>query len=314
MTKATENQWTILNSIQDDYLDAWIEAFLFDRKAQNMSKGTLSFYVCKLGLFSGYCDSQQVKRITQITPNLIRQYLLYLEQTGHNPGGIHACFRTVKTFLLWWEREVEPDGWKNPIRKVKAPKMGIEPLDPVNIEDVSAILDTCSHSTLLGLRDKAIFFVLLDSGIRASELLALNLEDLKLSTGEILIRQGKGRKPRSVYIGSKSRKSIRSYLRKRLDKSPALFITNQYDRLTYWGLKSIVNSRSRLAKIKPPSIHSFRRWFALNCLRSGINIYTLQVLMGHSDLQVLRRYLKQTNEDILLDYQALHLVDNYPLH
>lgn len=311
MPQTTTNQWSILNSIQDDRLDAWIEAFLFDRKAQNMSKGTIYFYVQKLALFSKYCDSQQISKISQISPNLIRQYLLYLEDTGHNPGGIHACFRTMKTFLLWWENEVEPEGWKNPIRKVKPPKVGSDPLEPADTEVIIAILDGCPSNTQLGLRDRAIILTLMDTGLRASELLNLDLTDINLITGEMLIRQGKGRKPRCVFVGSKTRKSIRRYLATRKDNSPALWLTSRMDRLTYWGLKSMMKNRASRAKVKTPSIHSFRRWFAITCLRAGTNVYSIQELMGHTDLQVLKRYLKQTKYDLKADHISSNLVDKF---
>lgn len=311
MTQTTTNQWSILNSIQDDRLDAWIEAFLFDRKAQNMSRGTIYFYVQKLALFSKYCDSQQISKISQISPNLIRQYLLYLEETGHNPGGIHACYRTMKTFLLWWENEVEPEGWRNPIKKVKPPRIGIEPLEPANLEDVKTILGKCSSDNFLDLRDKAIILTLLDTGLRASELLALEVSDINFITGEILVRQGKGKKPRCVFIGSKTKKSIRKYLFKRSDRINSLWITKNEDSLTYWGLKSMMNRRSSNASVNTPSIHSFRRWFAITCLRAGTNVYSIQELMGHNDLQVLRRYLKQTKNDLQLDHISSNLVDKY---
>ena len=125
MATTTKNQWTITNLEQETHLLTWVQAFLFDRKAQNMSPGTLHFYQSKLKPFTDYCESQVLNQITELTPNIIRQYLLYLEEQGHNPGGIHACYRTVKTFLLWWENEFEPADWKNPIRKVKAPKIAI---------------------------------------------------------------------------------------------------------------------------------------------------------------------------------------------
>ena len=97
-----------------------------------MSVGTIHFYIVKLKSFCYFCDSQAITNIDQLTPDIIRQYLFYLEQTGHNPGGIHACYRTLRTFLYWWEAEYEPENWKNPIRKVKAPKVPTEPLQPVN--------------------------------------------------------------------------------------------------------------------------------------------------------------------------------------
>jgi site-specific recombinase XerD len=70
-----------LKNLQDLYLEIWVEAFLTDRKAQNMSAGTITFYIKKLRLFCDYCTTQAITRIDQVDANLIRQYLLYLEGT-----------------------------------------------------------------------------------------------------------------------------------------------------------------------------------------------------------------------------------------
>jgi integrase/recombinase XerD len=84
-------QRTIITYLQVDYLLVWIEAFLIDRKAQNMSKGTLGFYRCKLKNFSDFCEGKAVKNILQITTSLLREYLLEFETKGHNPGGCHSA-------------------------------------------------------------------------------------------------------------------------------------------------------------------------------------------------------------------------------
>lgn len=303
------NQRTISTYLQDDYLLVWIEAFLIDRKAQNMSRGTLEFYQWKLKNFTDFCESKAVKNIMQITPSLLREYLLEFEAKGHNPGGCHAAYRTVKTFLRWWENEVEPKDWSNPIRKVKAPKMNVEPLEPVDIEAVKAMMEVCSHN-LTGQRDKAMMLFLLDTGVRASEFVSINLEDVNPITGDILVRVGKGRKPRTVYLGSKSRKALRAYLKLRQDLSNALWVTDEGERITYCGVKMIMRRRANQAKVKTPELHAFRRWFALTCLRAGMDVYSLQELMGHADLQVLRRYLKQTNQDIRESHHRANPVDN----
>ena len=91
---------------------------------------------------------------------------------------------------------------------------------------------------------------------------------------------------------------VRAYLRLRRDKKPALWVTRNGERLTYWGLRQIIRRRSFQAGVDTPSIHSFRRAFAVNMLRAGVDIFSLQKLMGHADLQVLRRYLALTTEDI----------------
>jgi site-specific recombinase XerD len=311
MNRSTVTQGINKISDQDTYLLTWIEAFLFDRKAQNLAKGTLDFYRRHLNIFIQFCDSQVVTQIDQLDPNLIRQYMIWLEERGHNPGGVSTAYRSLRAFLYWWEDEVEPEDWKNPIRKVKAPKVSLEPLEPVSIDTVKALSEACPRNTFNGIRDRAIFLSLLDTGARASEFLNIDLEDINPITGEILIRQGKGRKTRTVFIGQKSRKALRKYLRLRNDELLALWVTNnQTERLTYYGLKSMVVRRSKSAGVKTPALHAFRRQFALTCLRSGMNVYHLQNLMGHSDLQVLNRYLKQTTKDVSDAHRQAGPVDN----
>ncbi len=306
MQTQTAHQRSISESI-DDHLEIWIESFLIDRKVQNFSPGTLYFYRAKLKLFAQYCDQQVITCIHELNPNIIRQYLLWLESTGHNPGGIHTCYRAMKTFLRWYWNETEPE-IPNPILKVKIPKLAIEPLNPADLDDISMMIKTCK-SDFYGCRDRTILLMLIDTGVRGAELISLNLDDVKTNSA-VLIRQGKGRKPRSVFIVQKTRKSLRAYLKLRADDSPALFVTEKGDRLTYWGLREIVDRRAAQAGIKPPTLHSFRRAFALAMLRAGVDIYMLQELMGHADLQVLRRYLKLMDQDLQTAHRCGSPVDS----
>lgn len=141
------------------------------------------------------------------------------------------------------------------------------------------------------------------------------LEDIILQKGSVLIRSGKGRKPRIVYLGKKSRRVLRAYLKsssKQMEwnHNSALWVTNTHSRLTYWGINQIIRRRAEKANIEKPCLHDFRRAFALNFLRNGGDIYSLQNLMGHTDLQVLRRYLAQTTEDLQVAHQNFSPVDN----
>jgi site-specific recombinase XerD len=308
MKQSTKNQRTIWKT-QDMHLATWMEAFLIDRKAQGLAKGTIMFYQQKLEYFNQYCNAHLVTEIPQVSPHFLREYLLWLEELGHNPGGVHACYRAIKTFLYWWEDEIEPVDWVNPIRKVKPPRNPIPPLLPIKLAEVEALLETCD-STELGRRDKAIILCLLDTGVRASELCNMKLDDLDRTLQSVLIRSGKGRKPRTVFLGKKTRKSIRQYLRTRKDDSAYLWATNTGTQLTYWGLRQIIRRRAEKANIPEPGLHDFRRAFALQCLRNGIDVYSLQKLMGHADLQVLQRYLAQTAEDISKAHRIGSPVDN----
>ena len=286
------------------------DSFIHDRQAQNLSDGTIRFYREKIKLFFDYLKPLGVTRITDLTPQLIRDYLIYLEQKKHNPGGIHAAYRSLKAFLNWWEDEFEPENWKNPIEKVKPPRVPFEILDPIQSENAVLLLASCDKKTFLGLRDYAILLTLMDTGIRASELLSITRMDLDLRNGRILIRKGKGNKFRVVFISDITCDSIQSYLNKRSDNFPQLWITNIKSGLKYSGLREIMRRRAKDSDIKTPSLHGFRRYFALQMLRNGVDVFSLQKLMGHSDIQILRRYLQQTEEDIRLAHKLGGPVDH----
>ncbi len=303
MSKLKNQDQGIIELLNQDHLSILIDSFLIDRRSQGLSPETIDFYSKKLKYFLKYCEGQALTRVSQLSTDLIRRYILELSET-HNPGGVHACFRPLRTLLYWVEEEeIMPQGWKNPIRRVKAPKLPTEPIEPIHVEEINLLLKTC-ESNYSGARDKAMMLGLLDTGARARELLNINLEDVELATGSVMIRQGKGRKPRLVFLGRKSIRAIRAYLRVRHDTNPALWVSIHGDRMTYAALRCLLRRRAQLIGLKEiPTPHDFRRAFALIMLRNGVDVFALQKLMGHSDLQVLRRYLAQTDQDI----QSAHM-------
>lgn len=206
-------------------LEDWMDEFLLDRRARNLSKGTIKFYKTKLKLFKTFCMSKGITLVEELTPALIRDFLLELEERGYSPGGRHACYRTLKTFLRWWEEEVEPENWRNPISKVDAPKIDMTALEPVSVENVRKLIHTCHGDSLIDARDNAILHFLLDTGVRAGELCDLQIEDVLFRTNSATIRHGKVGKTRDIYFGKRTRRALRRYLRKRTDQNPSLWIT-----------------------------------------------------------------------------------------
>lgn len=312
MFLSKNHEQTILEIAQGDFIAVTAESFLIDRQAGELSKKSLKFYKQFLKFFIEHCDANSLKQIREVNPDFLRRYLLSFGET-HNPGGVHAAYRTLRAFFRWiTEEEIMPPEWKNPMQKVKAPKVNIDPLEPILLDDVRKLIDTCQQGSFTGERDKSIFLFLLDTGARAQEVCNTNINDVDLNTGAVMIRYGKGGKSRMVFMGRKTRRALRSYLRSRQDQSPALFISQKdAERLTYDGLRQLLDRRTALAKLqKKPVLHGFRRAFALNMLRSGVDIFTLQRLMGHADLQVLRRYLAQNDQDNLLAHMKGGPVDN----
>jgi integrase/recombinase XerD len=295
---------------QESYLFTLATAFLLDRKAQNLTENTIDFYRSNLQMFLNWCDMQAVKTIDQITPEVIRLYMLYLDESGHNAGGICAKYRSIRAFLRWYQAEFEPTAWRDPLAKVKPPRVDIEPLEPVTIEHVRMLIDTCRRGKFTDVRDHALFHFLLDTGVRAGELLALDRQDVDLLTGDVLIRKSKSRKSRTVFLGRQARRSLRSYLKVRDDNMHPLFISEDCERLTMSGLRQIILRRAKYAGIPAPSLHSFRRAFTLAMLRAGVDLITLQRILGHADLSQLCRYLAQSADDLRNAHERGSPADN----
>ena len=277
-------------------------AFIVDRQARGLSRRSVDYYSDELRYLCAYLEGRGVGRVQDVTADHMRQYLLQLAGRGRNPGGVHCAYRAARAFLRWaWtEYELAPPC---PILKVRAPKLAQEPLEPVPLPDLRAMLTTCQRRTWAGDRDRALLLALLDTGARASEFVALDVADVNLGSGAVKVKHGKGGKWRVVFLGAQSRREVLRWLRFRGAAPGALWIARDGKRLTYAGLRQVVRRRALAAGVAIPSLHSFRRAFALACLRGGMDVYALQKLMGHAGLDVLRRYLRQTEQDL----QAAHV-------
>lgn len=284
-------------------LTSWARSFLTAKRAEGRAQTTVKVYAAVLSAFFAFCIRQRVTTLEAIDPNLIREYLLSRAEAGCSPADVHKHFRALRTWLRWYEAEAAPDGWRNPIKRVGAPKVPEQPLDPAPL-DVLARL-----AKLAGVRDRAVLLVLLDTGLRASELTALDVTDLDTADGVLIIRHGKGGKVRPVPMGATCRRAVRRWLRARPEGGAALFCGPDGSRLTYWGLRQIVRRLADRAGVKAPSLHAIRRAFALGMLRAGVDLLTLSRLMGHSGLSLLARYAKQSTADLRAAVERSSLAD-----
>ena len=282
------------------------QSFILDCESRALSSETVAFYRKKLAPFLAFLKARNVTDPQGITPAILRAYLVEL-QRAHNPGGTHCHFRAMRAFVrfLVAEGDVSP----SPLANVKAPKTPQAIIDPVSLDTVSKMLKACKGD--LAARDTAMLLTLLDSGLRASELCALDVGDLDIASGRVLVKHGKGDKPRVVFLGARARRAILKMLKTRADVAPTspMWLTCDGERLRYAGLRQILRRRAHDANVPEPSAHDFRRAFALLSLRGGCDVYALQKLMGHADLTVLRRYLAQTESDLAEAHRKSSPVD-----
>lgn len=294
LSQAEKTQQTFLQ--QECYLPILAETFITAKRAEGLSKGTLKYYREKIDIFLAWCEAQAVTQVQDVTADLLRRFMLAMNE-NHNSGGVHGIYRGVRAFLRFIEAEEVLPEWRSPTKKVKAPKVELQPIVGASLEDISALLATCNRSEFTGARDSALFLCLLDTGARVTEFLSIDQADID-SIGAVMLKHTKAKRPRYVYLSQKTRRALRGYLRMRRDNSPALWVTKHGERLTYDGLRAILVRRAELAGLaETPSPYDFRRAMALTFLRNGGDIFSLARLLGHNGINILKRYLAQTDGD-----------------
>lgn len=183
----------------------------------------------------------------------------------------------------------------NPALRVREPKAGERDVITLSVGDIRALTDACEgeHAE----RDRAVILTLYDTGIRASELCTAKLEDWSESPATLRVF-GKGRKFRTVPLGRTATRAIRRYVLARRDDSPYLFVGRGQAPLTPNGLLLALMRRGRAAGVHA-NPHLFRHTFAVTYLRNGGDVLSLQRILGHTSLDMVRHYAKLADDDVI---------------
>ena len=283
-----------------------LDSFLLDAEARRLTPKTIRYYRQQIQPFIDSLGTQGVITPEAITAHHIRRHMVEMQRRGLADASIHASARAIRAFCNFMVREELLD--KSPMRKVQMPRVEQRILPAFTPVEVQRLLSFCEND-----RDKAIILCLLDTGCRVSEFAALDVSDVDIHTGKVLVRQGKGRKQRVAFLGARARKALLKYFMVRGNvqaDGPLWPSLNTSKRLTDSGHRLMLRRLGRRAEVDHCNPHTFRRTFALWSLRAGMNIYALQQIMGHSDLSILRRYLALVEEDLLDAHQKYGAVDN----
>lgn len=296
-------------------LDDAFGIYILHCKSRRFRKSTIEFYQRRLPRFLAWLAQRNVTQLQQVNKNHIRTYLVELQ--GDEEGDpddllsgnyIHSIARSLRSFFLFC---VKDEQWiaESPMRGVAMPKRPKGVLPSFTKDEIKRLQQAAT-----GERDQAIVLFLLDTGVRASELVALNGGDIELKTGTVRIRDGKGEKARTVYIGSKCIRALLRYYGQRGIPSPnkPVWVAGRrpHPRLTYFGLAQFLQRLATLADVPHCTAHTFRRTFAINCLRNGMDIYSLARLMGHEDIETLKPYLALVEVDAEQAHRRYGVVDN----
>jgi len=161
------------------------------------------------------------------------------------------------------------------------------------------------------LRERAIILFLVDSGLRRQEFCNLERKDINLQTGVVTVRQGKGRKDRIAVVGATTRRALLRYWQtcaNQEENAPA-FQTKDGQRFTPAGLRSLLLRLGHKAGVHITP-HALRRTFATLALQGGMDLISLQTLLGHSDIATTRRYVQWLDDDLLKAHKKASPIDN----
>ncbi len=321
-------------------LSQGVLGFLQYKTAAGLSPRTIEIYTQHLDKWTTYAGDPLV---TQTTTVDLRAYLAWLA-TEYKPvrfgGGdepldpktIRNVWISLSAFYRWASGEF---GFPNPMLQVAKPKFVVKPVEPFTREEVGALLKACTVSREAqpadrrafvmrpyeADRNQAIILVLLDTGLRAGELCALNVGDYVEKTGRLEVKHGpsggsKGRKGRLVYLGKAARRTLWRYLAKREDRTDLdapLFLGHHNRRMDRDVLRQVVNKIGRRAQVNHTHPHRFRHTFAITYLRAGGDVFTLQALLGHSTLTMVEHYAQVAALDVEKAHRKASPADSWYL-
>lgn len=286
-------------------MEKYIEKFIrYLEIEKNYSKHTILNYKLDLKDFQKFLGDTALEKIEYLA---LRKYLATLKEKNLGTRSIGRRLSALRSFFKFLTRE----GYlkTNPILILSSPKQEKHLPQFMTEEEVVKLIEAAfakSQNDERGLRDRAVLETFYSTGIRISELVGLDREDVD-SIGGIVKVMGKGKKERIVPIGDTAIVAIRKYLEKRKREHEALFLNKSGKRITDRGIRNIVVKYIRLAGIKQGvSAHTLRHSFATHLLNRGADLRTVQELLGHANLSTTQIYTHLTTEKLKSVYDKAH--------
>jgi len=286
-----------------------IAQFLRVLRERNASAHTIKAYAGDLENFANHVGARDWKRIDHVA---IRGFLSHLYEKGLSKASVARSLAAVRSLYRWLAQEGVVE--QNPAKLVATPRLPKKLPRVPTIEELNSVLDgQMPEAAAFPQRDRLLLELLYGCGIRNSELIGINLEDIRVSAEAILIR-GKGKKERYVPFGGSAAASLRAYLPERArllgekkKTSPALLLNQRGGRLTVRSVGRIVK-KIAVAKGLSPDVHphTLRHAFGTHMLEEGADLRAIQELLGHERLATTQRYTQLSMKHVLRVYDQTH--------
>ena len=287
-------------------MDRYIDKFMtYLDIEKNYSKHTLINYSSDLKVFSAFMPGKDVQKMEHLD---MRRFLAELRQGNFAKASIARKLAALRSFFKFLYKE----GYikSNPASAITTPKLEKKLPTFLSVEEAAKLLEAPRDSDANGLRDRAILETLYSTGIRVSELVGIDADDVDFISGVVKVT-GKGNKERLVPIGDKALRIMRSYLEKRshplAKEAKAVFLNKSGGRITDRSIRRVVDKYIRLMAMRQGiSPHTLRHSFATHLLDRGADLRSVQELLGHMNLSTTQIYTHVTTERLKNVYQKAH--------
>ncbi|MBC7240949.1 MAG: site-specific tyrosine recombinase XerD [Anaerolineae bacterium] len=275
------------------------------------SGNTLAAYRNDLEQFAQAMEEEGINSWEQVNQDVIIDYIMSLREREYASSTVARKIAALKSFFhfLAAEEIISDD----PTLNLDSPKVKKRLPVTLSYEEVERLLDAPKGSSPKAIRDKALLELLYATGMRVTELVSLDLEDINLASATVRVRQGKGGKERIIPIHSRAVEALREYLakaRRMLLRSPnerALFLNHRGERLTRQGLWLIIKQYVREAGIKTEvTPHTLRHSFATHLLNGKADLRHVQELLGHANISTTQIYTHISSERLREIYDESH--------
>jgi len=303
-------------------LSQCIEGYLIAAQARRLSPHTIADYSNTFRRLQRFLDADPpIDRID------VAQVLRFMAGLSHLSKKTALNIHTGLSALWRWA-ETEKLVARNIVREIPAPVPEERAIVPLSQDDVKKLLAAvgktrpytrpgkaeCSHELHTALRNRAIILLLLDTGLRASELAGVRVRNVDQRNRHLTV-MGKGSKERSVPFSPPTGQAIWRYLATRPDDTTndALFVSTSHRQLNKDDVRRMLGRLADRAGVQGVHPHRFRHTFAINFLRNGGNVYVLKMLLGHSSLDMCLRYLALAESDSDANHKIASPVMNWRL-
>ncbi len=275
-----------------------LEEYLLDQRIRGNSSETLAYYVNTIRYFQDFLQNKPVAEISLVD---CKRYFVFLSDREISSVTVQSYIRGLRAFLTWlYENEYHDQHIPS---RFKLPKAQRKIIDVLTDEEIRRLYSVFDEEDPLDLRNLCMISLMLDSGLRRHEVASAELQHLHLQE-RYLIVTGKGNKQRIVPFGAETERLLTRYLTIRNSGHLSLFVlvSDPSSGMTDNALKMLFDDLKERTGIKRLRCHLLRHTFATRYLENGGNIYGLQAILGHTSLEMCKRYVHISTNRLRADF------------